>query len=102
MELIAMRDAHAAAAAAVETRRGRGDAAARSLAERPAHHRRISVSKLDRHQVVAYDLAHAAAAVEGSKVMLDYAGHGDFEASLAYAYVADAIADVASRLIGRE
>jgi (2S)-methylsuccinyl-CoA dehydrogenase len=97
-----MSDAHAAAAAAVETASGVVDAAARSLAERSADDGRISVSKLDRHQVVAYDLAHAAAAIGGSKVMLDYADHGEFEASLAYAYVADAIADVVARLIGRE
>jgi (2S)-methylsuccinyl-CoA dehydrogenase len=97
-----MSDAHAAAAAAVETASGVVDAAARSLAEKAADGGRISVSKLDQHQVVAYDLAHASAAVAGSKVMLDYAGHGEFEASLAYAYVADAIADVVTRLIGRE
>jgi (2S)-methylsuccinyl-CoA dehydrogenase len=97
-----MSDAHAAAAAAVETASGVVDAAARSLAAKAADDGRISVSKLDQHQVAAYDLAHAAAAVAGSKVMLDYAEHGEFEASLAYAYAADAIADVATRLIGRE
>src|SRR5918995_3996038 len=63
---------------------------------------RISVAKLDRHQVVAYDLAHAASAVEGCRVMLDYAGHGELEAMLARAYIADAVADVGARLIARD
>src|SRR5689334_10832480 len=97
-----MSDAHAAAQAAVEAASGVVDAAARNLAEKSADDGRISVSKLDGHQVVAYDLAHAAAAVAGSRVMVDYAEHGEFEASLAYAYVADAITDVVTRLIGRE
>jgi (2S)-methylsuccinyl-CoA dehydrogenase len=34
--------------------------------------------------------------------MLTYAGHGDYEARLSYAYIADAIADLASRMIGRQ
>ena len=34
--------------------------------------------------------------------MLDYAEHGELEASLAYTYIADAIGDVVGRLIGRE
>src|SRR5918995_3591201 len=63
---------------------------------------RISVAKLDRHQVVAYDLAHAASAIEGCRVMPDYAGHGDLESMLASAFIADAIADVDARLIARD
>jgi (2S)-methylsuccinyl-CoA dehydrogenase len=34
--------------------------------------------------------------------MLDYAEHGEFEASLAHTYIADAIADVGTRIVGRE
>ena len=51
---------------------------------------------------LAYDLAHAAAAVEGSKVMCTYAEHGEIESMLARAYVADAVWDVATRMLGRD
>ena len=54
------------------------------------------MARLDEHQVLAYDLAHAASAVEGCRVMLDYAEHGEFESRLARAFIADAIADVAA------
>jgi (2S)-methylsuccinyl-CoA dehydrogenase len=62
---------------------------------------RISVSRLDDHQVLAYDLAHSAAAVEGSRVMLEYAQHGKIESLLALAYIADAVSELAARLVGR-
>jgi (2S)-methylsuccinyl-CoA dehydrogenase len=97
-----MTDTHAAAGAAIDAAGALVDAAARHLAEQASDDGRISVSKLDRHQVVAYDLAHAAAAVAGSRVMLAYAEHGDLEAKLAYAYIADAFADIVGRLVGRE
>ncbi|MGZ4714191.1 MAG: acyl-CoA dehydrogenase family protein [Acidimicrobiia bacterium] len=97
-----MTETHAAAGAAVDAAATLVDAAARHLAELSNEDGRISVSRLDRHQVVAYDLAHAAAAVAGSRVMLDYAEHGELEAKLAYAYVADAFADIVVRLVGRE
>ena len=57
--------------------------------------------RLDEHQVVAYDLAHAAAAVEGSRVMCRYGEHGEVESMLARAYIADAVHDVATRVLGR-
>ena len=63
---------------------------------------RISVAELDEHQVLAYDLAHAASAVEGCRVMLDYGGHGELESKLARAFIADAIADLGARLIARD
>ena len=97
-----MSDELTEAGAAVATTQELVDAAARSLAERATVDGRISVSALDEHQVVAYDLAHAASAVAGCTVMLEYAKHGDFEASLACAYIADAIADVGARIVGRE
>ncbi len=97
-----MTDTHAAAGAAIDAAAALVDTAARHLADEASDDGRISVSKLDRHQVVAYDLAHAAAAVAGSRVMLAYAEHGDLEARLAYAYIADAFADIVGRLVGRE
>ncbi len=97
-----MTDTHAAAGAAVDAAAALVEGAARHLASLASDDGRISVAKLDEHQVVAYDLAHASAAVEGSRVMLAYAGHGDLEAKLAYAYIADAFADIVGRLVGRE
>src|SRR5688500_15626615 len=57
---------------------------------------------IDDEQVVTYDLAHAAAAVETARALLDYGAKGDVEARIACAFVADAVHDVATRLIGRE
>jgi (2S)-methylsuccinyl-CoA dehydrogenase len=94
--------AHSAAVAAVQTTTAVVDAAARSLAERSTVDGRISVAALDQHQVVAYDLAHAASAVAGCRVMLDYARHGELEAALAYTYIADAISDVGARVMARD
>jgi (2S)-methylsuccinyl-CoA dehydrogenase len=78
------------------------DTAARHLASISSADGKVSVAKLDEHQVLAYDLAHAAAAVEASRVMCQYGEQGDIESMLARAYVADAFADVVSRLIGRD
>ncbi len=77
------------------------DGGARRLASLAREGASVSVAKLDEHQVLAYDLAHAAAAADSARVMSTYATHGDLEAKLARAYVADAVADVATRLIGR-
>ncbi len=57
---------------------------------------------VDTEQVVAYDLAHAAAAVACAKAAADYGDRGEAEASLAAVFIADAIYDVASRVLGRE
>ena len=57
---------------------------------------------IDANQVVAYDLAHAAAAVACANAAVDYAGKGDTEGGLAAAFIADAIHDVATRILGRE
>ena len=56
----------------------------------------------DDNQVVAYDLAHAAAAIECAAAALEYGARGETEASLAAVFVADAIHDVATRVLGRE
>jgi (2S)-methylsuccinyl-CoA dehydrogenase len=57
---------------------------------------------LDSEQVVAYDLAHAAAGVSTAEAALEYARHGDTEARIACAFVADVLADLAARVLGRE
>ena len=97
-----MPDVLEAAAAAVTDAESVVAAGCRHLAHASADDGRVSVSKLDEHQVLAYDLAHAASAVEGCRVMLGYGQHGEFESMLARAFIADAIADLAARLLGRE
>jgi (2S)-methylsuccinyl-CoA dehydrogenase len=57
---------------------------------------------IDAHQVVAYDLAHAAAGVEVAAAAVDYGRQGDEEAALAGAFAADAVTDLAARVLGRE
>ncbi|MFI5046855.1 MAG: acyl-CoA dehydrogenase family protein [Acidimicrobiia bacterium] len=97
-----MPDQLAAAAGAVDRAAELVEAATDSLARVSADGGRISVAKLDRHQVLAYDLAHAASAVEGSRVMLAYGEHGEQESMLARAYVADAVWDLGAKVLGRE
>ncbi len=58
-------------------------------------------SSIDDHQVLAYDLAHAAAAVRTAGAAVDYGAKGTDEARLACAFVADAVAELAGRLVGR-
>src|SRR5205807_1224129 len=57
---------------------------------------------IDANQVVAYDVAHAAAAVATARATLDYGGRGELEARIANAFVADVVADLAGRVAGRE
>jgi (2S)-methylsuccinyl-CoA dehydrogenase len=57
---------------------------------------------IDDQQVFAYDLAHAAAAIETAKSGLEYGGHGDTESALATVFAAEAIAELAARTFGRE
>src|SRR5690242_14568759 len=57
---------------------------------------------LDANQVIAYDLAHAAATVDAGRAMLGYGEKGDVEANLTCAYIADLVAELAPKLFGRE
>jgi (2S)-methylsuccinyl-CoA dehydrogenase len=61
-----------------------------------------ATGSVDADQVVAYDLAHAAAAVETARTLLDYGAKGDEEARITVAFAAEAVADVAAKLYGRE
>ena len=56
----------------------------------------------DVDQVVAYDLAHVAAGVRAAEAALAYGATGTDEAHIACAFVADALADLAARIVGRE
>ena len=57
---------------------------------------------IDANQVAAYDLAHAASAVENARAVLDYGAKGELEGRIACAFVADVAHDVAVRMLGRE
>jgi (2S)-methylsuccinyl-CoA dehydrogenase len=76
--------------------------AATRLAQSSSEGGKLSVARLDEHQALAYDLAHAASAVEGCRAMLRYAEHGELESMLARAYVADAVADLGAKMLARD
>ncbi|HEY5252941.1 MAG TPA: acyl-CoA dehydrogenase family protein [Acidimicrobiales bacterium] len=57
---------------------------------------------VDAEQVLAYDLAHAAAGVRTARAALGYGANGDDEARIACAFVADVLADLVTRTVGRE
>ena len=61
-----------------------------------------SIGGADVHQVLAYDLAHAASAVETARSLLDYGAKGNHEGLITCAYTADMAHDLISKLIGRE
>jgi (2S)-methylsuccinyl-CoA dehydrogenase len=82
-----------AAASAVEAAQNVVDAGVQALA---------AAGSIDDNQVIAYDLAHAAAAVEIARTLLDYGAKADVEGHIACAFVADAIADLAAKVYGRE
>lgn len=57
----------------------------------------------ERHvEVLTYELVHAAASVRSARAMLSWGRHGETEAALACAHTAEAIHDVACRVIGHE
>ena len=97
-----MPDPLRAAAAAVDDAAALVDAAWTRLAHAAGSDGRVSGPALDDHQVLAYDLAHAASAVEAARVMLGYAEHGEYESQLARLFIADAVADLAAKVTGRE
>ena len=56
----------------------------------------------DVSQVLAYDLAHAAAGAATARVLLDYGAKGDVEAAITCAFAADIVHDLRSRILGQE
>ncbi len=65
-----------------------------------ARHRELPDA--DAHQVMLYDIAHAASAVEMCRSVIDDGEKGEAEAALACAFIADVVADLAAKLLGRE
>ncbi|HEY1652705.1 MAG TPA: acyl-CoA dehydrogenase family protein [Acidimicrobiales bacterium] len=57
---------------------------------------------IDANQVVAYDVAHAAAAVGTARAALQYGEQGKVEAAIAAAFVGDVVADLVGKVAGRE
>jgi (2S)-methylsuccinyl-CoA dehydrogenase len=57
---------------------------------------------VDDNQLFAYDLAHAASALATARSSLAYAAKGDVEAQLFAAFLAIALSDLATRVLGRE
>ena len=57
---------------------------------------------IDLNQQVAYDLAHAASAIRVAQSMLAYGAYGDQEARTSCVFVAEALADIQSRVFARE
>jgi (2S)-methylsuccinyl-CoA dehydrogenase len=86
------------AASVVDTAKGVVTAAIRHLAAQAER----ADAAIDANQQVAYDLAHAASAVENARAVLDYGNKGSLEAKIAAAFVADMAFDVTTKLLGRE
>jgi len=63
---------------------------------------RLAAEGIDEHQVLAYDVAHAAAAVQTGRSLLGYAAKGAAEADVTRAFIADAVAELAGKVFGRE
>lgn len=76
------------------TAQGVIDTATRTLAATPGG--------VEANQVLAYDLAHAASAVATGTALMEYGSKGEAEARITVAYIADAIAEIAGKLFGRE
>ncbi len=81
------------AASAIEVATGVIRAATKKLAE---------TGSVDADQVLAYDIAHAAAAMATARACLDYGAKGETEAQLTSVFTADAIADLGGKIWGRE
>ena len=56
----------------------------------------------DVHQVLAYDIAHAASGVATARSLLDYGAKGEIEAKITCAFAADVLHELSSKILGRE
>jgi (2S)-methylsuccinyl-CoA dehydrogenase len=63
---------------------------------------RLAADGIDDNQVLAYDVAHAAAGVMAARGLLSYGSRGDDEAKVTCAFAAEAMADLAAKVFGRE
>ena len=58
--------------------------------------------RLEDEQVLAYDLAHAAAGLETARAAVAYGSLGDDEARIAVVFAADVLGEIVARTAGRE
>jgi len=63
---------------------------------------KLASGSIEDNQVLAYELAHAAATVETGRSLLSYGAKGDLEARITCAYIADSVGELAAKLFGRE
>jgi (2S)-methylsuccinyl-CoA dehydrogenase len=63
---------------------------------------RLAADGIDEQQVLAYDVAHAAAAVMAARGLLSYGARGDDEAKVTAAFAAEAISELGGKVFGRE
>jgi (2S)-methylsuccinyl-CoA dehydrogenase len=61
-----------------------------------------AVGGVDQNQSFAYDLAHAASSLATARATIDYGARGELEARIAAAFVAQALSDLAGRVLGHE
>jgi (2S)-methylsuccinyl-CoA dehydrogenase len=61
-----------------------------------------AIGGVDAHQSLAYDLAHGASAVATARAAVTYGAHGPVEADLAAAFLAQVLAELATKINGRE
>jgi (2S)-methylsuccinyl-CoA dehydrogenase len=57
---------------------------------------------VDAHQSLAYDVSHATSALATARASLAYAAKGEVESKLVAAFLAIALSDLATRVLGRE
>ncbi len=62
----------------------------------------LSAKGIEANQVLAYDVAHAAAAVQSARGLLSYGQKGEIEEKITCAFAADAIADLSGKIFGQE
>ncbi|NOX30862.1 MAG: acyl-CoA/acyl-ACP dehydrogenase [Actinobacteria bacterium] len=65
-----------------------------------ARHRELDDA--EQHQVMLYDIAHAASAIEMCRSVIDDGKKGPAEGALACAFIADVVAELGAKTIGRE
>ena len=64
--------------------------------------RKLAASSVDADQVLAYDLAHSAAAVRIGQDLLRYGARGELESRITCGFIAETVWDLASKLFARE
>jgi (2S)-methylsuccinyl-CoA dehydrogenase len=78
------------------------DGAAARLAGDCAKDGRIDLELMDREQILAYDLSTVAGRLAAAEEMLAYGEEGQLETLLTVAFAGDVVADLVSRMQGRE